>query len=124
MARSLIRFIILAQGIYYILTGLWPLISMRTFEAVTGPKADDWLVQMVGLLAITIGLSLLTGVRRSVPSSETVILSGAAALSFALIDAIHAFQGRISRIYLADAAVEMGMLILILVLRPRVRSGY
>ena len=117
----MLRLVIIAQGLYYILTGLWPLISMRTFEAVTGPKADDWLVHMVGLLAVTIGMALLTGARRSIPSSETVILAAAAALSFALIDAIHAFQGRISRIYLADAAVEIGMLILVVVLRPRPR---
>ncbi|MCI0462876.1 MAG: hypothetical protein L0Z62_38510 [Gemmataceae bacterium] len=27
------------QGVYYLLAGVWPLLSLGTFEAVTGPKA-------------------------------------------------------------------------------------
>jgi hypothetical protein len=30
-----------AQAAAYFLTGIWPLVSMRTFEAVTGEKTDD-----------------------------------------------------------------------------------
>lgn len=48
-----------AWGTYYVVTGLWPLIHLTSFEAVTGPKTDDWLVHMVGLLAASIGLALL-----------------------------------------------------------------
>jgi hypothetical protein len=32
------------QGIYYLLTGLWPLVSIGTFQMVTGEKTDVWLV--------------------------------------------------------------------------------
>lgn len=38
------------QGIYYVASGLWPLLHMRSFEAVTGPKRDKWLVNTVGAL--------------------------------------------------------------------------
>ena len=41
---------IAAQGIYYWLTGLWPPVSIESFELVTGPETDDWLPQTVGLL--------------------------------------------------------------------------
>lgn len=119
MGDSWIRLILLAQGTYYVLTGLWPLISMGTFQAVTGPKVDDWLVHMVGLLAITIGLALLVGARLAVPNSETIVLSIGAALSFAIIDTTYAVQNRISRIYLADAALELLILILVILLRTR-----
>jgi len=44
-----------AQGVYFLLTGIWPLLSMRTFEAVTGPKVDRWLVKTVGVLVAVIG---------------------------------------------------------------------
>ncbi len=36
------------QGLYYTVSGLWPLISLRTFTLVTGPKVDLWLVKTVG----------------------------------------------------------------------------
>jgi hypothetical protein len=49
--RSVLR----AQGGYYLVTGLWPLVHLASFEAITGPKVDDWLVRMVGLLAAVIG---------------------------------------------------------------------
>ncbi|VTR52312.1 Uncharacterised protein [Sphingobacterium thalpophilum] len=45
------------QGIYYCLTGIWPVIHISSFMAVTGPKTDLWLVKMVGLLSLAIGLS-------------------------------------------------------------------
>src|SRR5437879_6174180 len=34
----------LAQGLYFLLTGLWQLLSISSFQAVTGPKHDLWLV--------------------------------------------------------------------------------
>ncbi|MER7112516.1 hypothetical protein ABT360_33525, partial [Streptomyces sp. NPDC000229] len=32
-----------AQGLFNIVGGAWPLVSLRTFERIYGPKADDWL---------------------------------------------------------------------------------
>jgi hypothetical protein len=42
------RRILALQALYYLATGLWPLVHLPSFEAVTGPKTDDWLVHMVG----------------------------------------------------------------------------
>lgn len=95
-----------AQGAYYVATGLWPLLSMRSFEAVTGPKVDKWLVQMVGLLAATIGTTLLIGARKERLDDAVVALAVGSAASFAAIDVVHAARRRISPIYLGDAVVE------------------
>jgi hypothetical protein len=43
------------QGGDYLATGLWPLIHMKSFVAVTGPKRDLWLVRTVGILVSCIG---------------------------------------------------------------------
>jgi hypothetical protein len=100
------RVILKIQAVYYLLTGLWPLVSIRTFEAVTGPKIDDWLVHMVGLLAASIGATLFVGSAARQPVRETVVLSILSAASFAAIDIFYALNGTISRIYLADAAIQ------------------
>ena len=105
--RSLARATLLAQGSFYVLTGVWPLVSMRTFELVTGPKTDDWLVRMVGLLAAVIGATLLAAARRRRLTPEVRWLAVASALSFAGIDLVYALSGRISGVYLLDAAVEV-----------------
>ena len=91
----------LAQGIYFIATGLWPIMHMRSFLAVTGPKTDTWLVKTVGGLIAAVGLALL------VDESKTLAIASAAALGAA--DAYFAGTGRISKVYLADAAVEAGL---------------
>ena len=97
------------QAAYYIATGAAPLLSRRAFEAVTGPKTDWWLVQMVGLLAVTAGVVLAIGASADEPSRETIALSGLAAASFGAIDVIYALKRRISPIYLADALAEAAL---------------
>jgi hypothetical protein len=98
------------QAGYYIGTGLWPLASRRAFEAVTGPKIDWWLVQMVGLLAASIGTAIAVGARDEQPSAVTRTLAMLSALSFAGIDIVHVARRRISPMYLGDAAVELAVL--------------
>jgi hypothetical protein len=109
--------ILTAQGAYFVVTGLWPVVHMPSFEAVTGPKVDDWLVKMVGLLAAVIGGTLYTAARRRNQSFEVVLLAIASALAFTLIDAWYSLAGRISLIYLADAVVEI--VIIVLLVRSR-----
>ncbi|MGE3500053.1 MAG: hypothetical protein AB7N53_19505, partial [Candidatus Binatia bacterium] len=62
-ARSPLRSPALVQGIYFFTTGVWPLIHRASFEAVTGPKVDYWLVETVGILVAVIGLTLLAAIR-------------------------------------------------------------
>lgn len=101
------RLLLGGQGVYYLVTGVWPLVSLRTFEMVTGPKTDDWLVHTVGVLAVVIGATLLVGARRRSPSAETLVLAGGAAAAFAGVELVYALGGMISRVYLADAVVEI-----------------
>ncbi len=120
----MLRLVLRAQAVFYVLTGLWPLFSLATFEAVTGPKVDDWLVHMVGLLAAAIGVTLWVGARDERPAGTVVLLAVLSAASFAAIDLRYALARRISAVYLLDAAVE-GALILALLLawRGRRRDG-
>ncbi|HUR94034.1 MAG TPA: hypothetical protein VMY76_05595 [Gemmatimonadales bacterium] len=93
---------------------------MPSFEAITGPKVDDWLVRMVGLLATVIGATLLVAARQGARTLELHVLALGSASAFAAIDIWYALQGRISSIYLADAVLQLGLLALLA--RPR-RAG-
>jgi hypothetical protein len=101
-----------AQGIYYLLTGLWPLLSLDTFLWVTGPKTDLWLVQTVGVLVAVIGLALVVAGYRRVGSPEVFCLALGSAVGLAAIDVIFVFHRRISVIYLLDAVAEVGLVVL------------
>ena len=111
-ARTLAR----AQGLYFLATGVWPLVSMRSFEAVTGPKVDRWLVKTVGVLVAVIGASLLRADGRR-PSTTTLAAGSAAGLG--AIDVLYAATGRISRVYLLDAILEAGLVAAWLLASPQ-----
>ena len=98
---------LLTLGMYYAATGAWPLLSMRSFEAVTGPKVDRWLVRMVAALALANGVALVVGSRRRKPSAEAIALALGSAIAFTAIDVTYVARGRIAPIYLGDAAVEI-----------------
>lgn len=97
----------LAQGLYFLLTGLWPLISIRAFEAVTGPKADDWLVKTVGVLIAVVGAVLLLAGWRGQPPPEVVLLAVGTALALAGVDVWYVARRVIPRVYLLDALAEL-----------------
>jgi hypothetical protein len=92
----------LAQGIFYVATGVWPIVHMRSFEAVTGRKRDTWLVQTIGGLIAAVGVALLV--------DESKALGIASAASLGLADAYFGGTGQISKVYLADAAVEAALI--------------
>jgi hypothetical protein len=102
------RRVALLQGAYYIVSGLWPIVSLRSFEWVTGPKTDGWLVKMVGLLAAVIG-AVLAG-RAARGEQPDIALGVGSAAAFGVIDVVYASRGRISPIYLADAAGEAALI--------------
>ncbi|MDQ6708282.1 MAG: hypothetical protein M3Z85_20175 [Acidobacteriota bacterium] len=103
------RRIALGQGFFYVVSGLWPVFDRESFERVTGPKTDFWLVKTVGLLLTTAGGALIAaGLRRSVPPELKMVGAGSAA-SLSGIGFYYGTKGRISRIYLVDAMVQGGI---------------
>jgi hypothetical protein len=102
----------LLHGAYYLITGAWPLLSMRTFQWVTGPKVDRWLVRMVGILAAVIGGALVRdGLGRDASRRPDVGLAVASAVGFTAVDVVYVARGRISRVYLLDAVMELGLVV-------------
>jgi hypothetical protein len=102
----------LLQGGYYLLTGVWPLVSLATFEAVTGPKTDEWLVHTVAVLVIVTGAVLLTAaIQRTVPAAVVLLAVGSAA-GLAAIEFYYVLRGVIWPIYMLDAVGEAALIAL------------
>jgi hypothetical protein len=99
----------LAQGTFYVVSGLWPIVHMKSFEAVTGKKQDAWLAQTVGGLIAGIGAALLVGASER-RSRSLVTLGIASAATLAAADIIFAGKGRISPVYFGDAVVEAALI--------------
>lgn len=97
----------IGQAVYYVLTGIWALISINTFQKITGPKVDTWLVRTVGVLITVIGgVIAMAGVRRQ-QTPEIPTLAIGSALGLTAIDVVYVARKRISPIYLLDALGEL-----------------
>ncbi len=99
-----------AQGAFYIATGVWPILHMRSFEAVTGEKTDDWLVKTVGAMIAVAGATMtVAGLRRRV-TPEIAMLAAGSAAALAAVDVIYNQKGVIPPVYLLDAVAEAGLI--------------
>lgn len=108
--HSAMDVVAMGQGAYWLLTGIWPIVHIRSFEAITGPKQDKWLVKTAGLLISCIGGYLLWKGAEARTEDADAVLGCSAAASLTAIDVWYTAEGRISPIYLADAAAELGII--------------
>ncbi len=98
------------EGWFYVVSGLWPVFNIRSFEWVTGPKVDRWLVKTVGLLLTAIGGVQIAAARRDDVPPEMAILGVGAPLALLLIDLTYVAKRRISKVYLLDALAQLGLI--------------
>jgi hypothetical protein len=106
-----LRTVCLIQAAYFLLTGIWPLVHIRSFMKVTGPKQDIWLVKTVGILVTVIGATLAVAARRDEITPATMGLAIGSAAALGLVDVMYVGKGVIARIYLLDAAAEAVLMI-------------
>jgi hypothetical protein len=95
------------QAAYFLITGIWPLVHMQSFVAVTGPKHDLWLVRTVGVLVTVIGLVLASAAWRDAIPLEIFLLAVGSSAALTSIDVVYVLKGTIDRIYLLDAVGEI-----------------
>jgi len=107
--------ILIFQGLYYLITALWPIAHITSFEIVTGKKRNHWLVYTVAsLLLVSSLVYLYSGFKNAPTPVETIILSVGNALALTCIDLIFVFNHKIRKIYLLDASLELLIIILLM----------
>ena len=106
-ARRLARL----MGWYYLVTGVWPLLHIRSFEWITGRKTDTWLVKAVGGLVTTTGATLLLAAERDAVGPEVAALAAGNAVALTAVDVVYVVKGRIRWVYLLDAVLEIALLV-------------
>jgi energy-converting hydrogenase Eha subunit C len=120
-----LRTVCLLQGIYYFITGVWPLLHIESFIWISGPKYDIWLVKTVGIVLAVIGISLCSAAINKRIMFETFFLAAGSAASLAVVDIYYAAViDRIYDLYLLDALAEIILLLLWLIfIRPKKREN-
>ncbi|HET9624594.1 MAG TPA: FAD-dependent oxidoreductase [Kofleriaceae bacterium] len=96
----------LAQGAYYVASGLWPVVSLRSYEALAGRERHGWFVRAVGGAVAAIGAALLRDDTTTPRRTRRIGIAAALALGAASLGI--ALNRRKKAVYLVDAAVQAG----------------
>ena len=106
-----LRRMALAHGVYNVLSGAWPLLHMRSFEAAMGPKEDTWLVRTVAGLLVSNGAVQLQCARHPEHLAAARLIGIGTAATLAAIDLVYVPRGRIRVTYAVDAAAEIAWIV-------------
>ncbi len=99
-----------AHAAFFVAGGIWPIVSLRSFEAVTGPKVDGWLVKTVGGLLAATGAAIGSAAAARRVTPEIAMVGAGCAATLAAIDIVYVSRRRIPPVYLLDAAAEIGLI--------------
>jgi hypothetical protein len=105
-AISAARRTALGQGLFFLVSGLWPVMHYRSFERLTGAKTDDWLVKTNGAFIAAAGAALVACSRSPGGDDVARTLGVATSAVLATADVVYVARRRISPVYLLDAAAE------------------
>lgn len=98
------------QGCYFVATGVWPLVHIGSFQRITGPKHDLWLVKTVAVLVVAIGAGLVAAAIRGHADPALVVVAVASCAGLLVIDLTYVAKRVIPPVYLGDALAEMALL--------------
>jgi hypothetical protein len=104
--RDALYWLAVVQAVYFFITGVWPIVHLRSFMAVTGPKVDYWLVKTVGVLVTVIGLAIVLAAMRGQFGVEIFVLAAGSAAALGAVDIVYVAKRVIPKIYLTDAVAE------------------
>ncbi|GGX01006.1 hypothetical protein [Streptomyces lomondensis] len=97
-----------AHGAFNVVGGLWPLVHLRSFEWVFGPKTDVWLQMTTGGLLASAGFAQLTAAAGPQGPAHARRIGLGTALTLLAVDLVYVPKGRIRPTYLLDAAMQTG----------------
>jgi hypothetical protein len=119
------RGVAVAHGAFNVVGGLWPLVHLRSFEWVFGPKTDVWLQMTTGGLLASSGLAQLAAAAGPDGPVHARRIGLGTALTLLAVDVVYVPRGRIRPTYLLDAVMQTGWITAWLrtSARPAARAG-
>ena len=98
----------LAQGLYCLAIGFWPLFGLGSYLSLTGQPGEVWVVQAFGVLLVVIGGTLCLAAYRSQGTPEVLFLAFGCAVGLTAID-IHLVYRGLSAFYIFDAVLQVAL---------------
>ncbi|MCL5958916.1 MAG: hypothetical protein M1358_06275 [Chloroflexi bacterium] len=99
------------QGIYYLVTGLWPVLHRASFVALVGPKPDVFQLQSTAGLIAVIGGIITAAARAREPGWLPLMLGLGSASALGSVEIAH--LRRIRCIFVLELLVELSIIALL-----------
>ncbi len=113
------RRVLLIQGGYYILAGLWPLIHFSSFTRFVAVDMNPFQSQVFAGLLVVIGAVLIEGARREPPGPYPTLLGAAVAGAIAVVSLMWLPRFAVATGLWADLALEVAFALILILLYPR-----
>lgn len=106
-----VDYVIGLQGMYYLLTGIWPLIHLSSFEIVVGYKPDKFQFFTTTLLISLIAIALLASIKKEKTRSIRILSLGSP-LVFLMVELWFGKDG-IRPVFILDACIQVCLLLVL-----------
>ena len=100
-----------AQGLFNVVGGAWPIISLRSFEWIYGKKNDIFLQRTVGGLLLSIGYAQLSASDSEQGLRVARRFGLATALTLLANDLVYIPKGEMRNTYLQALACDIGWIV-------------
>jgi hypothetical protein len=115
--------VILAQGTYYVLTGIWPLAHFSSFSRAVALAVNPFQAQAFGAVLIVIGAHLLEAARRESPDASATLLGLAVAGAVSVVNMIWLPRlGTVSALW-GDLLIEVAIAVTLVIFYPRLQGN-
>ena len=111
MTKTFYKVLSKVQGIYTLVTAVWPIADIDSFMEVTGPKTDVWLVKTVAAILIPVGLCFIFAYKLKRDFWLIFLLGITTTSALATIDFYYTAVGTISRVYALDGILQVIFLV-------------
>jgi hypothetical protein len=105
------RWVARGQGLFNVVGGLWPIVSLDTFELIYGAKRDVFLQKTVGGLLLAVGSTQLAAGDTTEELRSMRRLGLATAATLLAIDLWYIPRRQMRWTYWQDAACELGWIV-------------
>jgi hypothetical protein len=113
------RWALLTQGVYYLLTGLWPLLDFDSFASFVALNVIPFQAQAFAAVIIVIGASLIEAARREPPGPFPTMLGLAVAGAIAIVSLFWLPRMGVASGLWIDFAFEVAIAAALVLLYPR-----